>query len=221
MKKNHILFFDTFKKRLLVITGIGIIIATSIILKDRNTATKIEITQNDIILGNPDAPVTIVEYSDYQCPFCKRFFDNSLPLIKKEFIETGKVRFIYRDFVFYGQESFWAAHAARCANAEGKFWEYHDVLFEKQKTIGSGTFDKENHAVFAQELGLSPLTFETCMNEARYRKQIEASKQKAMKFGVWGTPSFFVNDFGPIFGSHNYYVFKSFIEGALVNTPQP
>lgn len=219
MEKIHVSFLDTFKKCLLIIAGIGIIIAISIIPKDRNTATKIEITENDIILGNLNAPVTIVEYSDYQCPFCKRFFDNSLPLIKKEFIETGKVRFIYRDFVFYGQESFWAAHAARCANEQEKFWEYHDLLFKKQKTIGSEIFNRENHAAFAKELGLSVSAFETCMNEARYRKQIETSKQEAMKLGVWGTPSFFVNNFGPIFGSHNYYVFKSFIEGTLADIP--
>ncbi|MDP3770139.1 MAG: DsbA family protein [bacterium] len=214
MRKGRTSFWGTLKKCLIVGAGIGVIIMVSIILINRGVPGNIEITQNDIILGNPSAPVTIIEYSDYQCPFCKRFFDTSLPFIKDEFIATGKVRFIYRDFVFYGQESFWAAHAARCANEQGKFWEYHDLLFEQQGEIGSGIFNKENLTAFAQELSLSRADFEVCMDEARYRKQIDASKQEAIKRGVWGTPSFFVNDFGPVFGSHNYRLFKSFIEGA-------
>ncbi|MEK7647106.1 MAG: thioredoxin domain-containing protein, partial [Patescibacteria group bacterium] len=95
---------------------------------------------SDVVLGNPEAPVTVVEYSDFQCPFCGRFFHTTLSEFKENYIKTGQAKFIYRDFAFLGQESIDAAAAAKCAGDQGKFWDYHDYLFSHQSGENQGNF---------------------------------------------------------------------------------
>lgn len=126
---------------------------------ERGLGRGVNIKDEDIILGSLNAPITFVEYSDFQCPFCARFFRNSFPSLKSEYIDTGKIKFVYRDFILFGTESIHAANAARCAGEQGRFWKYHALLFRKQGKISSGVFSPENLKKFGDELGLEQEKF--------------------------------------------------------------
>ncbi|MCL5019399.1 MAG: thioredoxin domain-containing protein [Patescibacteria group bacterium] len=95
-------------------------------------------------LGKPDAPVTIIEFADYQCPFCERYYTDAEKNIMEDYVKTGKVKFIFRNYAFLGPESILAAEGGYCAAEQGKFWEYHNFLYEHQGPENSGTFSKEN-----------------------------------------------------------------------------
>src|SRR3990167_3005650 len=108
----------------------GAIIAAGLVIAIAGELPKV--SSEDFVLGDQNAPVTIIEYGDYQCPFCGKFFKETEPTLRENYIKTGKVKFVYRDFAFLGQESLWAANAAQCAGEQGKFWEYHDYLYGNQ-----------------------------------------------------------------------------------------
>jgi protein-disulfide isomerase len=112
------------------------------------------ISVGDHLLGNPKATVTIIEYSDYQCPFCGKFYRDTLQAVKTNYIQTGKISFVYRDFDFLGPESFRASEATWCAKEQGKYWEYQGYLFNHQNGENGGAFSDENLKLFAAELGL-------------------------------------------------------------------
>lgn len=184
---------------------------------ERGVKKILSVGKDDFILGNHDAPVTMIEYSDFQCPFCGRFFKKIFPLIKTEYINTGKVKFVFRDFILYGKESIQAANAARCAGEQGMFWEYHDLLFFAQQEIRSGAFSIENLKKIGQELNLdNQEKFQECVTSGRYDRDVNLSWLDGRKLGVWGTPSFFLNDTGPIFGlTGKYNLLRNLIENAL------
>ena len=144
--------------------------------------------------GAADAKVTIVEYSDYQCPFCRRFFEEIEPQLDEKYIKTGKVKFVYKDFAFLGEESRLAANAALCAQEQGRFWEYHRILFQNQGAENSGAFSRDNLIGFAKEIGLDVKAFTQCLDARKYDPQINRTSQEARKRGVKGTPTFFIND---------------------------
>lgn len=148
----------------------------------------------DYVLGNPEAKITLVEFGDFQCPFCGRFFSTTEKQIKEAYIKTGKAKFIWRDFAFLGQESVNAAQAARCAGEQGKFWEYHDYLFEHQKGENLGTFAIENLKGFADDLKLSAAEFSFCLDSKKYLSAVEEETRFAKDLGIDGTPTTFVND---------------------------
>ncbi|OHA47935.1 MAG: hypothetical protein A2806_02580 [Candidatus Terrybacteria bacterium RIFCSPHIGHO2_01_FULL_48_17] len=165
-------------------------------------------------LGKADASVEVVEFADFQCPFCGRFHETVTPQLKKEYIDTGKVKFAYRDFAFLGQESLWAANAARCANEQGKFWEYHDLLFERQEGENQGAFSKENLKGFARELGLDTAKFNACVDSGKYEDAVTQDVTVGQQYGVSGTPSTFING-RMISGAQPYAEFKKVIEEEL------
>jgi len=148
---------------------------------------------NAMILGDAKAPVTIVEYADFQCPFCERYFKQNQSTFISQYVNSGKARFVWKDYAFLGQESVWAAEAARCANDQGKFWEYHDYLFNNQGAENSGAFSKANLKKFASALGLNMGQFNTCLDTDKYASLIQKETQEASAIGVNGTPATFVN----------------------------
>lgn len=143
--------------------------------------------------GSLSAPVTMVEFSDFQCPFCRQFATETLPLIEEKYIRTGLVRLIYRDFAVQGPESQWAAEAAYCAQEQRAFWPYHDLLFARQVGHNSGAFTRENLKLFAAELGLEARLFAECLDSGRYAAVVQAATQEGRSLGLQGTPTFFVN----------------------------
>ncbi|MBI2565191.1 DsbA family protein [Candidatus Woesearchaeota archaeon] len=167
------------------------------------------------VKGNSNAPVLIVEYSDYQCPFCGRFFDQTLPSILKEYVDTGKVRLAYKDLpLSFHPNADDAALAARCAADQGKFWEMHDKLFETQD-LWSGLPDATSTLVqYAKDLSLDAGKFETCLKNKEHWSEIQANMQEAEDIGATGTPSFVING-QLVVGAQPYSVFKQVIDSEL------
>ena len=175
-------------------------------------------------IGDPNAPVTIIEYSDFQCPFCGRFARETEPLIIQHYVETGKVRLVYRTFGdWIGPESLRAAEAAYCAGDQGKFWEFHDVLFYNQHGENQGAFSRERIDSMAKMLGLDMDAFDQCLDSHKYRQQAMQDLKDGQAAGVKGTPSFLV--IAPdgsqqfIEGALPYARFQEAIEAALQKQP--
>ncbi|HEX7042777.1 MAG TPA: DsbA family protein [Patescibacteria group bacterium] len=166
------------------------------------------------VLGNKDAKVKVIEFADFQCPFCEQWFSQVEPQIKKDYIDTGKIAFYWRDYPFLGQESDYAASAARCANEQGKFWEFHDYLYQHQGQENSGTFSKDNLKGFAASLGLNTDQFNSCLDADKYSKDYQTDLSDGQKAGVNGTPTVYVNGVA-IVGAQPYTAFKSAIDQAL------
>jgi protein-disulfide isomerase len=175
----------------------------------------VNVTAGDLPpLGSPKAPVLVVEWGDYQCPFCGRLFAQVEPQLKKEYVETGKARFAFRDFAFLGQESVDAAMAARCANEQGKFWEYHDKLFSSQQGENEGAFSRDNLKKFARELKLDTAAFNSCLDSEKYLDAVTADTNAGRDAGVSGTPTTFING-RMVNGAQPYDSFKKIIEEEL------
>lgn len=165
-------------------------------------------------LGDTNASVTIVEFSDFQCPFCRRFHETVFPNLKRDYIDSGKVRFAYRDFAFLGPESFAASNAARCANEQGKFWEYHDTLFAEQAGENQNAFSKENLKRFARDLRLDTAQFNSCVDSDKFADAVSADIAAGQQAGVQRTPATFVNGL-LISGAQPYPEFQRVIEAEL------
>lgn len=163
-------------------------------------------------MGNPEARVVIVEYSDFACPFCKRHHDETLPLIKEQFIDTGLVRFVYKDFVVVGGDR--AAEAAHCAAEQGAFWQYHNLLFARQTEDRGRWSDPNVHRAYAQKLGLNADALVRCFEERRYQEKVLASTEEAQRNGGTGTPFFLINN-TPVPGAQPFSVFQEVIETKL------
>ncbi len=167
-------------------------------------------SDDDPVLGNKDAPVTIIEFSDFQCPFCARFFSETFPLLEENYVNTGKVKIVFRDFPLnFHPEAEPAALAAECADEQGKFWEYHDLLFKNQDALSA-----ENYKKWAQDLGLDTVAFSDCLDSQKYLDEVKADVEDGVKYGVTGTPAFFVNG-QAVTGAQPYEVFQKEIDAAL------
>ena len=180
---------------------------------------------DDPVKGDPNAPITVVEFSDFQCPFCARFFTETLPLIQKNYIDTGKVKFVYRDFPIPSihQNAIPAAIAAECADEQGMFWEYHDKIFENQ--ILWQDLDNQNvvrtFEQFAKELALDTDTFNTCLESAKYLDEVQNDLDDGASYGVAGTPGFFIGNekigYGKVSGAQPYATFQQVLDQLLAS----
>lgn len=176
---------------------------------------KVEVkTDGSPVLGDAKAPVTVVEFGDFQCPFCRQYFENNQPSLVSNYVNTGKIKFVWEDYTFLGQESFWAAEAARCANDQGKFWDYHNYLYSHQGAENSGTFTKPKLEGFAAALGLDTASFNNCLNSDKYLSAVQQQTQYGGSVGVQGTPATFVNGV-LVSGAVPYSQLKSAIDAAL------
>jgi len=146
------------------------------------------------VKGKIDAPVTVIEYSDYDCPFCARNFRDVMPLLQQEYIDTGKVRFVMREnpLISLHKDAMNASMAALCAGDQSKYWEMHDVLFANQKK-----FTLDNLKGFAGELGLDTGAFNECLDSKKHEKTVQADLASGAKLGVQGTPGFVIGKTDP------------------------
>jgi protein-disulfide isomerase len=142
--------------------------------------------------GNSAAPITIIEFGDYQCTFCYKFHGSSLGTIKDEYVETGKASLIFVDFPLNGPDSVLAAEASHCAKDQGKFWEYHDQLYNNWKGERTGWINNDSLNVFAQGIGLDLETFNSCLESAKYRQQVLDTYDLGQEIGINATPSFLI-----------------------------
>jgi len=176
----------------------------------KETSPSDKMFDDDAVKGDPDAPVTIVEFSDFECPFCGRFYSQTLPHIEEDYIKTGKVKIIFRDFPLgfhrYAQK---ASEAAECAHQQGKFWEFHNKLYENQDSL-----DIQSLKEYAADLGLDTQKFNSCLDSGEMAPEVQADFMAGQAAGISGTPSFFING-QKIVGAQPYAVFRDAIESAL------
>ena len=171
------------------------------------------------ILGNSDAPITLIEFGDYQCHFCNVFFHSTEDDILKNYVETGKVKMIFKDYNIIGPDSINASHGAHCANDQGLFWEYHDILYSNWTGENNGWASSENLGNFAQEIGLDMDVWSECIVKGLHSQTILASNKDAENLELTGTPAFFV--IGPdgkttkLFGAQPFETFKNIFENEL------
>jgi protein-disulfide isomerase len=148
----------------------------------------VSIGKENPVLGAADAPVTVVEFTDYQCPFCKRFIQSTFPVLKHDFIDTGKVRWIVHDLPLgFHPNAHKAAQAAHCAGDQGKYWQMRDILFRNNANLGI-----EKLPGYAREIGLDGSAFDACLSSDRHQAQIEQDAQAANRIKITGTPSFII-----------------------------
>lgn len=169
---------------------------------------------DDAFQGPEDAPVTIVEFSDFQCGYCGRFYEETLPKILAKYPDD--VRFVYRDFPIFGDDSVRAAMAAECAADQGKFWEMHNRIFDIHNESPAPTLSQETLVSFAEEIGVPDTSeFETCLAEERHMDEIIADFQAAQLYGFRGTPGFVINGVIYSFGAQPFEVFDAIIQQEL------
>jgi len=178
---------------------------------------------NDPVRGNPDAPITIIEFSDFQCPFCARFHVQTLPSILEEYIDTGKVNLVYRDFPIQSihPNALPAAVAAECANEQGKYWQYHDTLFERQNTwskLDTGSVIS-TFSQYAADVGLEQQQFDSCLGSGKYLQEVQQDLNDGRTYDITGTPGFFIGNenigFVKIDGAQPFESFKRVIDSQL------
>ncbi|HXF51850.1 MAG TPA: DsbA family protein [Dehalococcoidia bacterium] len=195
-----------------VVAVLGLIVAGQFTSGETKVPER-TVTAPGRILGNPDAPVKIVEYADFQCPYCKMAEEKVARLVD-EYVTPGKASLEFRNFAFLGDESVLAAEASLCAEDQGKFWEYHDALFRIQGRENSGVYSSAKLVELAQEVGLDVEAFQQCMESEKHRQDVLDEREAAKKAGVSSTPTFFVND-TVVKGNVPYSDFVDAIEAEL------
>ena len=171
------------------------------------------------ILGDPLAPITIVEFGDYQCHQCYNWFHDTKPMITRDYIETGKANLVFVDFAFLGKDSPKAAQATYCADDQNMYWEYHNSLYTFQESkIDNGWANSERLKSFAFNLNLDMTLFDECLDSEKYSKRVQYNSQQARDNGVRGTPGFFI--VGPdgqeqLGGAQPFSVFKRILDSMI------
>ena len=172
------------------------------------------------VLGDPNAPITLVEFGDYQCHYCNVFFETTENDIIKNYVETGKVKIIFKDYNIIGEDSVKASQGAHCANDQGMFWEYHDTLYSHWTGENNGWASSENLTIFAQQIGLDMDKWTKCIDNKSHSKTITESNNDAKILQLTGTPAFFIinsnGETSKLFGAQPFDAFKRTIDGLTV-----
>ena len=186
----------------------------SILIPDRPTLpSRVEIDIGDSpFLGDENAPVTLIEFSDFQCPYCANWHFDTKGQIEEQYIKTGKVKLVYMHHpISSHSQAEPAALASECAKEQGKFWEFHDLIFENQRAIGVANYKK-----WASDLGLNQQQFDDCYDRKKYLADVRDDLNKGRRAGVTGTPGFFMNGI-LIIGAQPFTTFQKVIEAELNN----
>ena len=158
---------------------------------EKLTSTKL-IENGSPFMGNPNAPITILEWGDYQCTFCYKFHQNTLDIINEDFIKTGKVKIIFKDFPLNGLDSKLAAEASYCAQDQEKYWKYHDELYKNWEGERTGWITRESLTKFAEIVDLDLKKFNKCLDDHKYENKIDLLYEFGKEIGINATPSFLV-----------------------------
>lgn len=204
----------------IAIAGTALVLVAIIIWQNAGPLGKVTIPEpvnhpmaDGTSMGNPSAPVVIEEYSDYLCSFCKQFVDETEPSLIEEYIETGLVYFIYYTYPRL-PDSYSPSEASWCAADQGKFWEFHDVLFANQLGHDPRAYSSRQLEAYAEAVSLDLELFNACTSEGKYTDQVEQIGIQGQNAGVISTPTFFIN--GKIFeGARPFSEFQREIEAAL------
>ncbi|MBS3926289.1 MAG: DsbA family protein [Nitrosarchaeum sp.] len=206
-----------------IIIGVLATISTNNTTPDNPQSTRfsIDTTKGSPVLGSESAQITIIEFGDYQCPFCQKWNQNTKPLIEKDYIDTGKVNLIYVDFPIIGSDSIKAHAGSYCADEQGLYWQYHDFLYSNQGHENDGWASTNNLKNLVSGInGLDTDSFSKCIDSGKYEDRVKENKNIASKSGAKSTPSFIVigpdGQATPISGAQPYSVFQKTIDEMLV-----
>ena len=192
----------------LIIGGLVLVVLAIVIVSQisTNTTAKTDIIIPEIVkanqtdgltMGDPNAKVTVIEFADFQCPYCGVYWKQVEPTIIENYVNTGKVRFVYHPFSFLGggswDESVKSTEAAYCANDQGKFWEYRAMVYANQNGENQGAFSKAKLLAFAEAIDLDKKSFEQCLVDGVHTKDVNDATQAASDYGATFTPSFLVD----------------------------
>ena len=158
---------------------------------EKLTSTKL-IENGSPFMGNTNAPITILEWGDYQCTFCYKFHQNTLDIINEDFIKTGKVKIIFKDFPLNGEDSKLAAEASYCAQDQEKYWKYHDELYKNWGGERTGWITRESLTKFAEIVDLDLKKFNKCLDDHKYENKVDLLYEFGKEIGIDATPSFLV-----------------------------
>jgi len=160
---------------------------------DSKLFTESKLIQNGSpIMGDPSAPITILEWGDYQCTFCHNFHQNTLISIKQDFIQTGKVKLVFKDFPLNGPDSVLAAEAAYCAQDQEKYWQYHDELYKNWGGENTGWVTRTSLDTFAKTIGINLIQFNQCLDVHKYNERVNQMYKFGRELGIDATPSFLI-----------------------------
>ncbi len=204
-----------------IIVVIAAVLAGSYLVNTpENTAQQrfgsVDATMGSPVFGSSSAPITIIEFGDYQCPQCGNWFHNTRPQLETDYIETGKAKLVFVDLAFFGPDSTNAAEATYCAGDQGKYWEYHNVLYSNQQGINDGWAGPDNLKSFATQLNLDRDLFDGCLDSDKYKQRVERNVLEAKRNGASATPTFII--IGPngaqeiIEGAQPFSIFKQVLD---------
>ncbi len=180
----------------------------------------VDLSQASPVFGSVDSPVTIIEFGDYQCPNCQKWFLNTKPDIVKNYIDTGKANLYFVDLAFLGDDSLTASAATYCADEQGRYWDYHSYLYSNQRGIDGGWADASSLQDYAEVLELDTDSFASCMDSKKYEKSIVFNLEEAINSGIKSTPSFIIvgaDGQETIKGPQPFPVFEKIIESFLAS----
>lgn len=222
------------RKRTLTMIGgavaVALIVVVVLILFNRDTTPAAanepvnpppelaDVPMDGMTMGDPNAPVTVIEFGDFQCPACGQFARVVEPELIQDYIATGKVYFKYHIMAFIGEESHEAGEAALCARDQGKFWAMHSALFHNQVSENNGAFARQRLEEIASSVDLDMAQFNQCMDENTYEDEVAQSDQEAFEQNIRSTPSFLIN--GQLVTGGNYSELREAIDAALANPAQ-
>jgi protein-disulfide isomerase len=165
--------------------------------------------------GKSDAPVTVIQFADFRCPFCERFFTDAEQSMIKDYVATGKVKYYFRNFAFLGPESTLAAEASECANDQGKFWDFHEWMFRNQAPESdTAYYSQDNLIKYGVGIGLNKAKFTQCLTSHKFASAVAQDLSEGQTAGVNGTPTTFVDGVAMV-GAQPYASLKQAIDQAL------
>ena len=175
-----------------MLIGIGLVSNLEQDSGNSSVLTKENLIEGSIIMGNPNAKITIVEFGDYQCTFCYKFHDETMKRINEKYIKTENVNFIYKDFPLNGKQSILASEASYCAEKQGKFWEYHNTLYNNWGGENTGWITENVLLGFAKDVRLNLNDFSQCLENSEFRQKVLNNEQFGKDIGINATPSFLI-----------------------------
>ncbi|MDC0211311.1 DsbA family protein [Candidatus Nitrosopelagicus sp.] len=194
-----------------MLIGIGLVSNLEQDSGNSSVLTKENLIEGSIIMGNPNAKITIVEFGDYQCTFCYKFHDETMKKITDEYIKTNNVNFIYKDFPLNGEQSILASEAVYCAQKQNKFWEYHNTLYNNWGGENTGWITENILLGFARDLEMNLDDFSQCLGKSEFRQKVLDNEKFGREIGINATPSFLIfndNEIYRIIGAQPFEKFE-------------
>ena len=194
-----------------ILIGVGLVSNLEQSTNNQSVLTKENLIKGSVLMGSPNAKITIVEFGDYQCTFCYKFHDETMKKITDEYIKTNNVNFIYKDFPLNGEQSILASEAVYCAQKQNKFWEYHNTLYNNWGGENTGWITENVLLGFARDLEMDLDDFSQCLGNSEFRQKVLDSEQFGREIGIDATPSFLIfndNEMYRIIGAQPFEKFE-------------